>query len=62
MIKKLMTFKLIPAILALSATSAIAHPGHLPNETVHGLLHIEHIIALAVAGVIAYLAYRLRNK
>ena len=62
MIKKLMTFKLIPAILALSATSAMAHPGHLPSETGHGLLHIEHIIALTAAGVIAYLAYRLRDK
>ncbi|MBT8119234.1 MAG: hypothetical protein KJN89_05900 [Gammaproteobacteria bacterium] len=62
MIKRLLTFKLLPAILTLGSASAMAHPGHLPNDAVHGLLHIEHIIALAAAGVIAYLAYRIRKK
>jgi len=62
MIKKLFTYKLLPAILSLVSTSALAHPGHLPDETVHGLLHVEHIIALAVAGAIVYLVHRLRNR
>jgi hypothetical protein len=47
--------KLILTILSLLPTTAFAHSGHLPNETVHGFLHIEHIIALAAIALIAYL-------
>ena len=61
MMKKLLTFKLLTILLALTSTAALAHSGHLANESVHGMLHIEHIITLAVAGIIAYLAYRSRE-
>ncbi len=62
MMKKLMTSKLFPVALSLSSTSVLAHTGHLSNETIHGLLHVEHIIALVAVGVIAFLAYTLRDK
>ncbi len=54
--------KLLVTILLLTSTSALAHPGHLPVETAHGFLHIEHIIALAAVGVIAFVVTLLRDK
>jgi len=62
MMKKLLTFKVLPVALSLISTSVLAHTGHMSNEVVHGLLHIEHIIALAAAGVIVFMAYSFRNK
>jgi hypothetical protein len=62
MMKKLITIKLLPVMLSLASTSALAHPGHMPDETVHGLLHVEHIITLAAAGAIVYLVYRFLNR
>lgn len=49
-------------ILSLTSATALAHSGHLSNESVHGFLHIEHIIVLAAFGLIAYLVKVLRNK
>jgi hypothetical protein len=46
----------------LAPASALAHTGHLSNESVHGFLHIEHIIMLAAAGLIIYLVKALSNK
>ncbi len=54
--------KLLVTILLLTSTSALAHTGHLSNESVHGFLHVEHIIALAVVGVIAFIVTLLRDK
>ncbi len=54
--------KLLMMILPLASTSALAHPGHLPVETTHSFLHIEHIIALAAVGVIAFVVTLLRDK
>jgi hypothetical protein len=53
--KKLLVFKLSLTLLLPVSTSALAHTGHLSNESVHGFLHIEHIIMLAAAGLIVYL-------
>jgi len=47
--------KLLASTLALSSTSVLAHTGHLSNDSVHGLLHVEHIAALVAVGLIAYL-------
>ncbi len=55
--KTLMTISVL-----LFSSNLLAHPGHLPVESVHGFLHTEHIIALAVLGVIAFIADRLRDK
>ena len=57
-----MTSKLFPVALSLTSTPVLAHTGHISNEAVHGLLHVEHIIALVAVGVIAFLAYTLRDK
>lgn len=56
--------KLFSAMTLLSLGSQVvyAHPGHIADEAVHGLLHSEHIIALAAAGVIAFTVYIVRNK
>jgi len=53
---------LLIVILTLTSTTALAHSGHLPNESVHGFLHIEHIIVLAAFGLVALIAKVLRNK
>jgi hypothetical protein len=47
--------KLLVTILSLTSTSLLAHTGHLPNESVHGFLHIEHIIVIATIALVAYL-------
>jgi hydrogenase/urease accessory protein HupE len=57
-------FKQFSALTLLSLGSQVvyAHPGHIADETVHSLLHSEHIIALVAAGVIALTVYIVRNK
>jgi hypothetical protein len=60
--KKLLASKLLLITLILVSTSALAHTGHLANDAVHGFLHIEHIIVLAAAGLIAYFLKTLNNK
>lgn len=62
MMKRLLTSKLLPVALSLTSTSVLAHTGHMSNEAVHGLLHVEHIIALVAAAAIAFLAYSFRDK
>ena len=62
MIIKLLTIILLPATLILTATAASAHSGHMSDSSLHGLLHIEHIITLLAIGVIAYLVTTLREK
>lgn len=54
--------KILTTALLLTSTSAMAHVGHMTNESVHGFLHIEHIIILAAAGLTAYVVKVLRNK
>ena len=66
--KKLLTSKLLMATLSQVATTplipatALAHSGNLSNETVHGFLHVEHIIGLVAIGFIVYFVSMLRNK
>ena len=47
---------------SLVSTSVFAHTGHLANDSVHGWLHSEHIIALVAIGLSAYLVSVLRRK
>ncbi len=54
--------KLLTLILSLTSASALAHSGHLPDESVHGLLHIEHIIGLIVFAFVAYMVANWNNK
>ncbi len=46
----------------LFSTTVHAHPGHIADETIHSLMHIEHIIPLVAAGAIAFAVYTLRSK
>ncbi len=52
----------LTVLASLGNTAVHAHPGHIANETVHSLLHIEHIIPLVAAGAIAFAIYTLRGK
>jgi hypothetical protein len=59
---KILFDTLISLLLLAIAIPAMAHPGHLSNEAVHGLLHVEHIIPLAsIAALIAIVAIRDRD-
>ena len=60
--KKLLISKLSLTLLLPVSTSALAHTGHLPSESVHSFLHVEHIIMLAAAGLLVYLIKVLSNK
>jgi hypothetical protein len=51
----------ISVLSALHVPAVLAHPGHSAGEFVHGLLHIEHILALTAAGVIAFAVRALRK-
>lgn len=64
--KNLFTAKFSITTLSLLLTSllsapAFAHSGHLPNEAVHGFLHVEHIIAFVVLGLVAYVVFKRNN-
>ena len=60
--KKALISKLSLTLLLSVSTSALAHSGHLSNESVHSTLHIEHIIMLAAAGLLVYLIKVSNNK
>jgi hypothetical protein len=54
--------KLFLTILSLLPTTTFAHSGHLPNEAVHGFLHVEHIVVIAAIALIAYFISTLHGK
>ena len=54
--------KALALLPMLAAPAVFAHTGHGINESVHGLLHVEHVVALAAAGLIALATFSLRNK
>jgi hydrogenase/urease accessory protein HupE len=60
--KNILTSTLLLTVLSLVSTAALAHSGHLSDESVHGFLHVEHIAVFVAIGVIAYLLKVLRNK
>ncbi|HEB82851.1 MAG TPA: hypothetical protein ENJ11_08305 [Gammaproteobacteria bacterium] len=59
--KTLLT-RLFAISLPLFSGYALAHPGHLPVESVHGFLHTEHIVALAALGVVAWIAKAISDS
>ena len=58
--KKLLTSTL--SLITMTSGAAIAHSGHMTNESVHGFLHIEHIMALAAIVLTAYLLAKSKNR
>jgi len=53
-------FSLLP--VAMISTNVIAHPGHMADESVHGFLHVEHIVALIAMIVVAAVIAWSRDK
>ena len=60
--KSLLTALALPIATALFPAAALAHTGHLANDSVHGFLPVEHIIAIAAIGLITYLVSVIRRK
>ena len=60
--KNLFTLYLLPAILLLTTGNVMAHSGHLSHESVHGFLHVEHIVILAAVGLVVFLLKILNDK
>lgn len=60
--KRLKQLTALTLFTSLGSQGVYAHPGHIADETVHSLLHIEHITVLVAAGVIALTVYIIRNK
>ena len=48
--------------MLLFSAGAVAHSGHLMDESVHGSLHSEHIVMLVSVAVIAYLVKSFLRK
>lgn len=53
--KNLSIYRLLLLTLISVSTSVLAHPGHVANDNLHGFLHIEHIILIAIVGLTVYL-------
>ena len=60
--KRFKQFSALTLLSSLSSSVVHAHPGHMGDESVHCLLHIEHIIALVAASIVVYTLYSLRKK
>jgi membrane protein DedA with SNARE-associated domain len=62
LIQRFKLFSALPFLSAVISPAVHAHPGHVADQSIHSLLHVEHIIALLAAGVIAFAVYALRDK
>ena len=62
MMKKFLISNLITVVSSLATTSALAHTGHMTNESIHSFLHVEHIVAITAIALIAYFVNVMRNK
>lgn len=51
--------KMIIVTTALLSSTAFAHSGHIPDNSVHSLLHIEHVIALTAIVVVAFVVKKI---
>ena len=60
--KNLLTYVLSLMTLLLTLTPAFSHTGHLANDSVHGLLHVEHIVVLVTLAAAVYLVKLLGKK
>jgi hydrogenase/urease accessory protein HupE len=56
-------FMIASLILAtMSPSISLAHSGHLADESVHHLLHAEHLIIIISIGLIAFTIDVIRRK
>jgi hypothetical protein len=61
-VERFKQFSFLTILAGLFTPAVHAHPGHVVEQSLHGLLHIEHIIALAAAAIVACTVMILRNK
>ena len=61
-IEQFKQFSFLTILAGLLSPAVHAHPGHLFEQSLHSLLHIEHIIALAAAAIVACTVMVLRKK
>jgi membrane protein DedA with SNARE-associated domain len=62
LVERFKLFSFLTILAGLFSAAVHAHPGHVAQQSMHSLLHVEHIIALAAAGVVACFVFVLRNK
>ena len=62
MIKKPLIGKMLLAISALSSSAVMAHAGHAANESLHGAIHLEHIVTLVAIGVVVFMIKQMSKK
>ena len=60
--KKFKRFTALALLTTLASPALYAHPGHVAEQSLHSLLHSEHVVALAVAAAISLAVYASRNK
>jgi len=49
-------------LTSLASPTVLAHPGHVADQSLHSLLHIEHVLVLATAAVVSLAVYASRKK
>lgn len=60
--KKFKRFTALALLTTLASPALYAHPGHMAEQSLHSLLHSEHIIALVLAAAFSLAVYTRRNK
>ncbi len=60
--KKFLTGIIVVAMSAFSSSAVMAHAAHVAGESLHGPLHLEHVLGLLVIGVAALLMKIIRSK
>ena len=53
---------IVSSLLSVASPAAMAHAGHVADESAHGPLHLEHVIVLFIIGVVVYLAKGIKRK
>ena len=61
-VERFKLFSFLSIMAGLLSPAVYAHPGHVAQQSMHSLLHVEHILTLAAAAVVACIVLVLRNK
>jgi hypothetical protein len=60
--KRFLTSSSLVALFSFGSSSAMAHAGHVADESLHGPLHLEHVIALLIIGVAVVVLKKMSSK
>jgi membrane protein DedA with SNARE-associated domain len=55
-------FSFLSILAGLLSPAVHAHPGHVVEQSLHSLLHIEHIIVLVAVAIVTCTVFFLRKK